>query len=1278
MTRTAAVFLSVIWISILITFDLALLLRSDGLKEQVDRALKEAFVSRVTYESFEGGWPSDLVLKGVRIYDPESATKLLVALDRVRLDMDWSRLLLKRSPLAGVYLHRPQLKLQWDARGSIYLPSPLRESESSGEKPRVHIEGLALELVNSPYLFRPNTFLELPKFEVVIVPSSTNPKESGFEARIDDPKIGDLQAQGSFFPGGFSLKMTRKSHELTPWLKESLVPEIADALSQFELGGRMEFQGELANGKEAEDSATFAGRVNLNGASIRLAGANLPLSNLMGSIRYEGGVLSTTDLRGEWGDGVVAASATVDFSRSPVQVEAHGSIIGLELSDGFVADLHAFPNPLDEAARQLMDWRLRGPVDLRFTVGSAPGISGLTSAAKPSLKVSLRNNMLVYQGFPYPIRNLSGEVELDEVGLEFKRLTAASNGLSLEARGHVNYEFAGRESWRAIVRARNLVIDEELMSALGEDVSSTVQDLNLEGRVDLQLVSAHRAGDVEKPPSVSIDLKGLSMRPKMFPIRFEEVNGRVHLDENERLRAEGLSARRGEATVVINGHMDLGEKNGPFLLDAILEHVVPDEELVHALEVVDPEIAATYRSLHASGTLKLADVRLRGTLGMGSPELEASLVFKDWALEPDQLPLHVTDFTGQVDVIVKPGLEEVTVLEGSTGKIANVPFSIAGRFVPSRGYVLRARATDFPVDDSLMDELGIIVPELKDRNVRPRIAGRGLDAQVTVIDEGAGPRVQARVDLGDLSIAPPAWSGIALERVRARATLIDGLFRVESLVGEIPRPKNLPPLPPSELTGGSKAFQTDPAIAVEVGGCDFRPTQDRIELGLSRIRLVNVPLESWVLGILGVPEADRARFVPAGLGGIADFSMDSASIGKARTIVNGASVDIRSLLLGSRGELYVEKSELRNLDLTAFADGTMTLGGPRTSLVARNMRLLSMPIPRIEANVSGDHQVLLLEDLSAVLLGYEDDRFVLETATLPMLRQRTERQGYLTREEAALMGEAQLRELLIWKERFDVDGARLEQLRAHASELGIMNASRLKRLDAKELREVIRTHSRALGQPLGVLSGERTHFGIRFDTGRFWFDGHLEGLRIADLIRTLGGAPGDLRGRLKAWLTLDGQLSDLQSYTGTGSVQASLVNAIELPLFLGVMKALDFSSWFQNSRRADVVVHFVVRDRALRLTEGKLTSSDLDLVLIPPGTITLGGIIHAAFDVRHKGGIPLVSDIIDILPSLLLSGVTVQGPLENPTVTVRSLGGGADPTGTSEGRKPRLKDPGGG
>jgi hypothetical protein len=90
--------------------------------------------------------------------------------------------------------------------------------------------------------------------------------------------------------------------------------------------------------------------------------------------------------------------------------------------------------------------------------------------------------------------------------------------------------------------------------------------------------------------------------------------------------------------------------------------------------------------------------------------------------------------------------------------------------------------------------------------------------------------------------------------------------------------------------------------------------------------------------------------------------------------------------------------------MTFFNDGRVTLGGPRSTLIAQNMRLLSLPIPRIEALISGDDEVLLLQDLSAVLIGYEDDGFILESAGLHQLRQRVERQAYLTAEEAALMG----------------------------------------------------------------------------------------------------------------------------------------------------------------------------------------------------------------------------------------------------------------------------------
>ena len=101
---------------------------------------------------------------------------------------------------------------------------------------------------------------------------------------------------------------------------------------------------------------------------------------------------------------------------------------------------------------------------------------------------------------------------------------------------------------------------------------------------------------------------------------------------------------------------------------------------------------------------------------------------------------------------------------------------------------------------------------------------------------------------------------------------------------------------------------------------------------------------------------------------------------------------------------------------------------------------------------------------------------------------------------------------------------------------------------------------------------------------------------------------------------------------------------------------------------------FEIGDTIVKLTEGHLRSPRLSLELEPPGTITFGGIIKARFDAKHTGGvIPIVSDIFNFLPSLFLDGVVVEGPLEDPKVEPRSLDLGGNSSGTSGGRKPRLK-----
>ena len=1275
MTRLGALVLGILWILVLVGIDLGFLLRADSLREQLDSAIADTFVSKVTYGDFEGGWPGNLVLHDVAISEPRSERSQLVSLDRVVIEMDWSALLVGKSPVAAVRLVRPDLSLSWDSEGALHLPSPLQsDAEGGGEMPNIIVEGLRLNLVNSPYLLKPSTVIDLEEFQCSLIPVASAEDRYEFDVTLDDPNVGDLEASGSLSDDGVSMELVRRSYRLTPWLQDVLVDDVLDLLSQFEVEGDLLLRASLQPDPEDPGDSAFEGHVDLKGVAVKLQGTDLPVTNLRGRVRYSRGILEADDLTGELGGGLVYAKATVDFLSSPPKVTAGGTVEGLELTDELVQHIASFPEPGAEITEQLNEWRLRGPIDVVFNLSQTRGAFGGPPRLQPNLVVHLRNNSLVYDGFRYPLRNLIGDIKLDDEGLSFERLMASSGTMSLVARGNVNYAVEGQESWTALVKARGLTVDDALLAAIPKDVQNGIRSLGIEGQVDLQLSTAHRVGEEEHPPSITIDLKGLSVRPEEFPLRFEDLRGRVHLDEHEVLRAEAISARSGDMLINLNGNADLSGPDGDYLLDATVEGLRPDERLLSALEVLLPEAAREIRDLHLSGAVRTSELLLNGNFGDGSPDVDATFHLENISARPKVLPVQLDGITGQVSVISRLGYREVALLEGATARLGDVPFRVHGRYVPERGHLVKIQADRFPITPELLPKLMPLFPELSTTDGLPRLEGRGDRATVVIVDEGKGTKVNARVALSDLSVEPAQWRDVALQRASVNVIVEGGMVRLESLKAEVPRPSHLPPLPRVEGSPGSQSFQVRPVIHVDVQSCEFRNKGDVFELGLSKLDLKNIPLESWILGMLGMEKSERESTMPVAMSGVVNLFAESVSIGQERKLINGGTVDVRALHLGEGGAVFIDRARVQDLELMYLKDGRMTIGGDRTFLVAENMRVLNVNIPRIEGMVTGDEKSLALNELGGVIFGYENDGFDLKTATLAQLRQRVEKQGYLAADEAQLMSLEQLREIVAWREHLDIERANVTYLRKRVAELGIMSAGRARRLDRKKLLKLLRERPEDVGQPLGVLSGEATHFGINWD-GRFWFDGYLDRVQIAQAIASLGGSAEGVHGRLKTWLSVEGNISDAESWTGAGTLQASVINAVRLPLFLNVLKALDISSWFQSSRRADVIMHFAVGQKMLRITEGRLTSSGLDLALVPPGWITFGGIINAAFDVRHKGGIPLVSDILDILPSLILSGVSVQGPLEDPTVTARSLGITPEASGTSSGRKPRLKEP---
>lgn len=1282
MSRRSALALGLLWLGILGALDAAILLSPGNLRKHISHFLDQSFSVHVSSGDFRAGWFSDIVLEDVVVPRPGRIGDPLFSVDEIRIDVDWWAVLLGRPSIDLVTFKGPRLNLEWTMAGALDLPSPFKPGQGGAELgilPKIRIQGLSLGLKNAPYLARRDKDVPIDDLLVELVPKGGKEWRYDFEVRLRDRALGEIDAHGHVTATDVGLEFSRSGFEITDGLKGILAPDVVALLGSFSFDGRLDLVGSL-DYRKAAGEAFFAARADFGGARISFRDWPQQLNDVRGTVRYERGRLFTDGaLTGELEGGALSVNGSVDFTPGFPKVDLSGVLRGLRLDDEVARRIGLLPAPGPEISEQLFQFEVRGLLDAEFRLGQRPGVDvpGQVDLALDA-DLDLRGCRFAYRGskddvtglrsgFPYPLTDMWGTVHVTDRGLDFKDLRAGESPTMLHASGRVDYEKAGEETWDAVVAASRVPLDARLLDALDPATRSTVERLHARGQVKITVVARRKPDDPPDPPvEVTIDFQGLSLEPEAFPYLLEDAGGRV-LVEGSRIRLEGFTARHATGTLGIDGTVGLDDLTGELALNVNAKGLVLDESFMAAIGRVSPAVGSAAGRLGVSGRADV-DVEIESKAGQPVPWVKGGVDLDGVVIATESPPVRLEGITGHVEICHRPGLSEFEVAEGLQARIAGKPITGAGRFIPGKGWYLKLLSPGIDVDASLLAALEGVFPFLADPENRPGIEGLAA-AEVRFHGHDDRIDVEARVEANGMRLRPAGWQ-VWMEGVYGTLVAKEGKVRIDNLVAVIDRPKDLEPLPPVFDPETTAPFQPGRRIEVGIQSCEFLDCPEGAGLSLSGLSLGNIPLEHWILDLLDLsPELEEKLRIP-NLTGMLDLSVLSAIVKPDYVVLNEGAVELLGIHLGV-DELYLERGRIEGFSFVAQPNGDVKFEG---RLVGRNFRVLGVPVPRFEGQIDGDNNGVGISRLGGVLFGYRPDRFVLRTATLAQLRRRAEEKGYLRKGTAAESQEEELRRLIANEEMEPPDDLSRNRLIEWAAGLSPRPRDALERLSEAELRDEIKDAQEH--EPLGRLEAEGTGFGLAWSTGRFNLRARLHHVNLAETIRILGGDPQSARGRVAATLELGGLLEDPGTYTGSGKVAADAFDIVRLPVFLNILKAL-LVSFLSMSSRSQVAVEFDVRDRRVNLTRADITSDDLDLHLAGPGVITFGGVIDARFDVNHKSalGIPLISDILGFLPSVLLGGVEVQGPLEDPMVIPRSMGASSTGPALPQGRRPVLKDP---
>ncbi len=256
-------------------------------------------------------------------------------------------------------------------------------------------------------------------------------------------------------------------------------------------------------------------------------------------------------------------------------------------------------------------------------------------------------------GFPYRLRELTGEVSGEDTLIHIRSLRGRHNGGGQAViDGFVDVRAEGT-AYQVRVAGDAVPVDATLRDALERTApgsGAVIDRFAPAGAVDLDVVVWAAAADAEATVRGRVAARGGTVRLADFPLPLGSVSGAVEFD-GDVYRIDGVSAEHGETRVRVTGTVDArGDDVGLDLQISATSLRADDAEfraaLEHALAGAPADCRGLFSLLDLSGSF---DLELEVLKDPGGETRFRAIVFpRDMELIPSWLPIPVKGVWGRV------------------------------------------------------------------------------------------------------------------------------------------------------------------------------------------------------------------------------------------------------------------------------------------------------------------------------------------------------------------------------------------------------------------------------------------------------------------------------------------------------------------------------------------------------------------------------------------------------------------------------------------------------
>lgn len=600
------------------------------------------------------------------------------------------------------------------------------------------------------------------------------------------------QYEGFQAESPFSLHLTVSDFSLPQKLDlpDDLAARLAEVRHDFSPQGRFDLEVTLK--RRADGTIGCEGKLSPGpGATIAYHKFPLPVDVTGGGLWFDQRGFRRIDLTGRRGEATVRVA---------------GTLTQQETFEAYNIDIFARNAIFDEPTRRALPERYRrvwdqlqptGTTDLRVGVSrSKPPDQQEYPRVEVDLDMNGQTN-LTYEGFPYPLRGLMGQVRFRDEGvtIDAVRSGRAGQGATLRVDGTVDVDEAERVTMDLSIQAQRVAIDETLRQAVGPKVGRFLDQLRASGQARAIRATVRKQPDKKIDYDVAVELADGTFRYEGFPYAIEKATGQLRIRPGK-VELTDIVGHHGQVEVSLGGWASLTVPT-TFELDLAATGVNFDGDLAAALP---PDARAIWDRLEPTGQAD-AKATLRKTGDSETIAYDITIQPRGMSIRYREVPYPLRNITGMVKVTrsavelnLAAGADPTQLTLGGTIRMGQ-----AGQIAR-----LALTAKNLPVDEDLLSAAPADLAPLLDRM---RKGGTlGLDLPAIVIQRKMAPKAPGAESLSETLATRPAVK----TKWQARGTVQFNKVTADLGLGERTLTGQLTGL--ARMVDGSLALQADAAL----------------------------------------------------------------------------------------------------------------------------------------------------------------------------------------------------------------------------------------------------------------------------------------------------------------------------------------------------------------------------------------------------------------------------------------------------------------------------------